>query len=166
MSETRSTLQRHAELDSEHQYVRGAAVAAGIDNVLKIRLNVRPAKDIERVENLLYKLVGLYAETGTRMAGDVLLLGIPYIVGDAVITRCDTAGIVWSLRPRAPVIESSERLKLLKCGLRIQKNTPCKGTQTSLWALWIRRSNLLPDTTINTPISCEHGAQEGRRTRC
>ena len=128
-------LQRHAQLDSEYPYVRGAVVAAGIDNVLKIRLNVCPAKDVERVENFLYKLVGLYAETGTRMAGDELSLGIPYIVGDAVITRCYTAGIVWSLRPRGPVVESSERLKLLKCGLRIQKNTPCKGTQTSLWTL-------------------------------
>ena len=87
-------------------------VAAGIDNVLKIRLNVCPVKDIERVENFLYKLVGLYAKTGTRMAGDELSLGIPYVVGDAVITRCYTAGIVWSLRPRAPVVESSERLKV------------------------------------------------------
>ena len=122
----RSNLQRHAHLDPEHPDVRGAVVAAGIDNVLKIRLNIRPAKDIERVENFLYKLVGLYAETGTRMTGDELSLGIPYIVGDAVITRCYTAGIVWSLRPRTPVIESSERLKLLKCSLRIQKNTPAK----------------------------------------
>ena len=157
----RTGLQRHAQLDSEHDYVSGAVVAAGIDNVLKIRLNVRPAKDIERVENFLDKFVGLYAETGTRMAGDVLLLGIPYVAGDAVITRCYTAGIVWSLRPRAPVVEPSERLKVLIGGLRIQTNTSCKGTQTSLWTLRIRRSNLLPNTTINTVISCEHGAQEG-----
>ena len=72
-------------MDSEHPRVRGAVVAAGIDNVLKIRLNVRPVKDIERVENFLYKLVGLYAETGTRVAGDELSLGIPYVAGDAVI---------------------------------------------------------------------------------
>jgi hypothetical protein len=151
-------LQGHAHLDSEHPYIRGAVVAAGIDNVLKIRLNVCPTKDVERVENFLDKLVGLYTKTGTRMAGDELSLGISYVVGDAVITRCYTAGIVWSLRPRAPVVESGERLKLLKSGLRIQKNAPCKGIQSSLWTLWIRRSNLLPNTTIDTPISCEHGA--------
>src|ERR1700726_2521392 len=155
----RTGLQRHAQLDSEHPNVRGAVVAAGIDNVLKIRLNVRPVKDIERVENFLYKLVALYAETGTRMAGDELLLGIPYVAGDPVITRCYTAGIVWPLRPRGPVVESSEHLKVLKCGPRIQPNTSCKGTQTSLWTRRIRRSNLLPNTTINTVISCERGAQ-------
>src|SRR6202043_1449801 len=87
----RTGLQRHAQLDSEHPYVRGALVAAGIDNVLKIRLNVRPVKDIERVENFLYKLVGLYAEAGTRMAGVEFGLGLPYIAGNAVITRCYTA---------------------------------------------------------------------------
>ena len=93
-------------------------VAAGIDNVLKIRLNVRPVKDIERVENFLYKLVRLYPETGTRMAGDELSLRIPYPAGNAIITRRYTAGIVWSLRPRTPVVETSKRLKVLKCGLR------------------------------------------------
>src|SRR5271165_5024397 len=112
----RICLQRHAQLDSKHPNVRGAVVAAGIDNVLKIRLNVCPMKDVERVENFLYKLVGLHAETGTRMAGDELFLGIPYAGGNAVITRCYTAGIVWSLRPWGPVVESSERLKVLKCG--------------------------------------------------
>ena len=49
----RCGLQGHAHLDSEHPDVRGAVVAAGIDNVLKIRLNVCPAKDVERVENFL-----------------------------------------------------------------------------------------------------------------
>jgi hypothetical protein len=101
-------------LDSKHPYVGGALVAAGIDNVLKIRLNVRPVKDIERVENFLYKLVGLYAETGTRMAGDEFGLGLPYIAGNAVITCCYTAGIVWSPGPRAPIVETSKRLKVLK----------------------------------------------------
>src|ERR1700726_4780439 len=110
----RTGLQRYAQLDSEHPYVRGALVAAGIDNVLKIRLNVRPVKDIERVENFLYKLVGLYAEAGTRMAGDEFGLGLPYIAGNAVITRRYTAGIVWSLGPRAPIVETSKRLKVLK----------------------------------------------------
>ena len=133
-------------------------VASGIDNVLEIRLNVRSVKDIERVEDFLYELVGLDAKTGTRMAGVVLSLGIPYTAGDAVIARCYTAGIVWSLRPRSPIVKPSERLKVLKCGLRIQINSPSKGAQTSLWSPRIRRRQLLPDTTINTPISCEHGA--------
>jgi hypothetical protein len=112
--DTQNYLQRDAQLDSEHPYVRGALVAAGIDNVLQIRLDVRPMIDIERVENFLYKLVGLDAETGTRMAGDEFGLGLPYIAGNAVITCCDTAGIVWSLRPRAPIVEAGKRLKVLK----------------------------------------------------
>ena len=107
-------LQRHAQLDSEDPDVRGALVAAGIDNPLKIRLNVCPVEDVERVENFLYKLIGLHAETGMRMAGDVFGLGLPYIAGNAVITGCYTAGIVGSLRPRGPVVESSEHLKVLK----------------------------------------------------
>ncbi len=101
-------------MDSEHNDVLGGAVAAGIDNVLKIRLNVCPVVDVERVENFLYKLVGLYPETGTRMAGNELGLGLPYIAGNAVITRCYTAGIVWSLGPRPPIVETSEQLKVLK----------------------------------------------------
>jgi hypothetical protein len=109
-------LQWHAQLESEDPHVGGAVVAAGIDNVLKIWLNVCPMKDIERVENFLDKLVRLYAETGTGMAGAECSLGILYVAGDAVVTRCYTAGIVWSLAPRAPVVESSERLKILKCG--------------------------------------------------
>jgi NAD(P)-dependent dehydrogenase (short-subunit alcohol dehydrogenase family) len=110
----RTGLQRHAQLDSKHPYVPGALVAAGIDNVLKIWLNVCPVEDVERVKNFLYKLIGLHAETGMRMAGDEFGLGLPYIAGNAVITRCYTAGIVWSLRPRGPVVESSEHLKVLK----------------------------------------------------
>ena len=78
----RTGLQRHAQLDPEHPNVRGAVVAAGINNVLEIRLNVRSVKDIERVEDLLYELVGLDAKTGTRMAGVVLSLGIPYTAGE------------------------------------------------------------------------------------
>jgi hypothetical protein len=109
-----NSLERHAQLESEDPHVRGAVVAAGIDNILKVRLNVCPVKDIERVEDFLDKLVGLYAETGTGMAGDVLSLSILYVAGDAVITRCYTARIVWSLGPRPPVVESSERLKILK----------------------------------------------------
>ena len=105
-------------MDSEDPYVGGALVAARIDNVLKIRLNVCPVKDIEGVENFLDKLVVLYAETGTRMAGDVFGLGLPYIAGNSVITRCYIAGIVCSLLPRGPVVETSKRLKVLKCGLR------------------------------------------------
>jgi hypothetical protein len=101
-------------LDSEHPDVRGVLVAAGMDNPLKIRLNVCPVEDVERVENFLYKLIGLHAETGMRMAGDELGLGLPYIAGSAVITGCYTAGIVWSLGPRGPVVESSEHLKVLK----------------------------------------------------
>ena len=107
-------LQRHAQLDSEHPYVRGALVAAGIDNVLKIRLNVCPVEDVERVKNFLYKLIGLHAETGMRMAGHEFGLALSYIAGNAVITRCYTAGIVGSLRPRCPVVESGEHLKVLK----------------------------------------------------
>src|SRR6516225_1337459 len=110
----RTGLQRHAQLDSEHPDVRGALVAAGIDNVLNTRLNVCSVEDIERIENFLDKLIGLHAETGMRMAGHVFGLGLPYIAGNAVITRCYTAGIVGSLRPRAPVVESSEHLKVLK----------------------------------------------------
>ena len=110
----RTGSQRHAQLDSEDPDVRGALVAAGIDNVLNIRLNVCSAEDVERVENFLYKLIGLHAETGMRMAGDVFGLGLPYIAGNAVITGCYTAGLVGSLRPRGPVVESSEHLKVLK----------------------------------------------------
>jgi hypothetical protein len=89
-------------------------IAAGIDNPLKIRLNVCPVEDVERIENFLYKLVILYAEARTRMTVDVCPLGVPYTAGNAVPTRCYTAGIVGSLRPRAPVVEASEYLALLK----------------------------------------------------
>jgi hypothetical protein len=46
-SALKTGLQRHAHLDSEHNDVLGGAVAAGIDNVLKIRLNVCPVVDVE-----------------------------------------------------------------------------------------------------------------------
>src|SRR5260370_27717326 len=107
-------LQRHANLNPEHDLVRSVVVAAGIDNPLKIRLNVRSVEDVERVENFLYPLVILYPEARTRMTVDECPLGVPYTAGSAVPTRCYTAGIVGSLRPRTPVVESSKYLALLK----------------------------------------------------
>lgn len=109
-----SGLQRYAQLHPEHDLVRSVVVAAGIDNPLKIRLNGCPVEDVERVENFLYPLVVLYIEAGTRMGVNECPLGVPDTAGNAVPTRCYTARIVGSLRPRAPVVESCGYLALLK----------------------------------------------------
>jgi hypothetical protein len=50
-------------LHAEDDLVSGASIAAGIDDVLKIRLNVQPVIDIERVENFPYELIRLYGVT-------------------------------------------------------------------------------------------------------
>ena len=68
------------------------------------------------------------------MAGDELSLGISYVVGGLLRPVGRPQKLVAAFT-RAPVVESGERLKLLKSGLRIQKNTPGKATQSSLWTL-------------------------------
>jgi hypothetical protein len=66
-------LERHAQLHAEHDLVGGVAVAAGIDDVLKIRLNVPAMIEIERVENFSDVLIALHREARLGMGGVPLI---------------------------------------------------------------------------------------------
>ena len=56
-------LQRYAQLHAQYDLVGSAMVAARIDDVLKIRLNIQAVIEIERVEDFAYVLVALHRET-------------------------------------------------------------------------------------------------------
>src|ERR1700746_3464080 len=112
-------------------------VAARINDVLKIRLNIQAVIKIERVKNFVYVLVGLHCETRIVMGGDVLFLGLLYVAGNMVKPECHTPGVVRALGPRAPVIGSSERLEVLEGGARIRPGSGRKKRQPGLGTIWI-----------------------------
>jgi len=119
-------LQRHVQLHAEYELVGGSVVTAGIDDVLKIGLNVKAVIEIKGVENFSDVLIALHRETRLGIGSDESSLGFLYGAGNVVITPRHTAGIVRPLGPRAIIIGSAEYLQVLQGGARIGPGTGSK----------------------------------------
>ena len=69
-------LQRHVQLDAEYELVSGTVVAAGVDDVLQIGLNVKAVIEIEGIENFSDVLIALHRETRLWIGSDESALGV------------------------------------------------------------------------------------------